>query len=79
VEQRPAAEIAQVIDFCRSVGLPTTLAEIGLADADDATIALVAAATCAPQESAHNEPFPVTPELIAAGIRGADLLSRSRA
>lgn len=79
VEGRPAEELAQVIDFCRSVGLPTTLAEIGLADADDATIAMIAAATVAPQETAHNEPFPVTAELIAAGIRGADLLARSRA
>ena len=77
VEQRPAAEIDQVLTFCRSVGLPTTLAEIGLADADDATGALIAAGTVAPQESAHNEPFPVTADLIARGIRAADALGQA--
>ena len=33
--------------FCATVGLPTTLAEIGLADLDDGTLALIAAGAVA--------------------------------
>jgi len=77
VEGRPAEEFEQVRAFCATVGLPTTLAEIGLADLDDGTLALIAAGAVAEGETAHNEPFEVTAELIADGIRGADALARA--
>lgn len=73
VEGRPSTEIERVLEFCRAVGLPTKLADLNLADADDATVLGIAQRTVADGETAHNEPFPVTPELIADGIRAADL------
>ncbi|MFI0432661.1 MAG: glycerol dehydrogenase [Candidatus Nanopelagicales bacterium] len=77
VEGRPAAEFEEVRAFCATVGLPTTLAEIGLPDLDDDTLALIAAGAVVEGETAHNEPFEVTAQMIADGIRAADALSRA--
>lgn len=76
VEGRPTAEFEQVRAFCREVGLPTTLADIGLVDIDDAMISRIAELTVADGETAHHEPFEVTAQMIADGIKAADALSR---
>lgn len=72
VEGRPSEEIERVRAFCRSVGLPTSLAELGLPNASDETIDTIAARTVIPGESAHNEPFEVTAAMVADGVRAAD-------
>jgi glycerol dehydrogenase len=72
VEGRPVAELDRVIRFCREVGLPTTLAELHLRADDRATLQTVAQRTVAPGETAHNEPFDVTANLILDGILAAD-------
>lgn len=77
VEGRPQSEFEEVTRFCRSVGLPTTLADIGLADLDDDLLQRIAERTIAPGETAHHEPFPVTRAMIADGIRGADAQARA--
>ena len=77
VEGRPAAEFEQVRSFCVSVGLPTTLADIGLGELDADALARIAELTVAEGETAHHEPFPVTADLIADGIRAADARSRA--
>lgn len=77
VEGRPSAEIAEVIAFCRSVGLPTTLAAVGLVDADQATVRAIADRTVALGETAHHEPFEVTSDMIADGIHAANRLGRA--
>ncbi len=79
VEGRPSAEFAEVAAFCRSVGLPTTLADIGLADIDAAGIEQVAELTVAEDENAHNEPFDVDARMIADGIQAADALAKRAA
>ena len=79
LEQAPAEEIAQVLAFCRSVGLPTTLEAIGLANLDDAMLARIAARSVIPGEWIHNEPFPVTADMVASAIRAADRIGRQRA
>ena len=76
VEGRPSSEFRDVVEFCRAVGLPTTLADIGLGDVSEDDLQIVGERTVAPGETAHNEPFPVTPELISDGIRAADSWSR---
>ncbi len=75
VEGRPREEFEQVRAFCRAVGLPTRLADLGLADIDDATVQRIAELTVAPGETAHHEPFPVTADLIVDGIKAADALA----
>jgi glycerol dehydrogenase len=76
VEGRPATELQEVLRFCNRVGLPTTLAEIGLAGVDAAMIRKIAERTVAEGETAHHEPFPVTADLIADGIMAADETAR---
>ncbi len=63
--------------FCVSVGLPTTLADIGLGELDADALARIAELTVAEGETAHHEPFPVTAGLIADGIRAAEARSRA--
>ncbi|NQU37232.1 MAG: glycerol dehydrogenase, partial [Actinobacteria bacterium] len=72
VEGRPEAEIAEVTRFCLRVGLPTTLAELGLISTDQETLWRVAERTVEPGETAHNEPFPVTAQIIYDGLLAAD-------
>lgn len=76
VEGQPSTEIDRVLGFCRAVGLPTKLSDVGLVDCNDSTITAIAQRTVADGETAHNEPFAVTPEMIADGIRLADRLGQ---
>ena len=75
---RPRSLIDEVYDFCESVGLPTTLADIGVGDVSDDDLRLVAAAACAEGETIHHEPCPVTPDAVFAALRTADLVGRNR-
>lgn len=77
VEGRPADELAEVTAFSRSVGLPTTLAEIGVDASDRPALQRVAERTIAPGETSHNEPFEVTAAMILDGVIAADALGRS--
>lgn len=77
VEGRPSSEYREVVTFCREVGLPTRLADIGLGDVSDADLRRVAERTVAPAETAHNEPFEMFPELIFDGIRAAESWAKS--
>jgi glycerol dehydrogenase len=76
VEGRPSAEVADVIDFCRRVGLPTTLSDVGLSDLSSDDLSVIADVTVRPQSTAHHEPFPVTAPMIADGVRAADAMAR---
>lgn len=75
VEGRPADEIEKVIGFCRSVGLPTRLADLGLGDLDEEQARTIAEVSVAPGETAHHEPFEVTADLIRDGLWSADAVS----
>lgn len=77
VEGQPEAEIDEVVAFSRSVGLPVTLAEVGLPTLSDELLEAIAQRTVAEGETAHHEPFPVTADLIVDGIRAADARGRS--
>jgi glycerol dehydrogenase len=70
--------IDEVYAFCESVGLPTTLKQIGLSDVTDEELYKVAEAACAKGETIHNEPSPVSPEQVVASIRLADAFGRAR-
>ena len=70
--------VDKVFGFCESVGLPTTLAGIGLKDVEDAALMQVATLTCAKGETIHNEPFNVTPEKVLYALKTMDAIGRSR-
>ncbi len=73
---RSRETIAQVFDFCLSVGLPTQLADIGLEAPSDAELMTVAELACAPGETIHNAPVEVTPQKVFEAIKAADAHGR---
>jgi glycerol dehydrogenase len=57
----------QLLGFYRQIGLPTTLAEVGLPDPSLQTLAQIATVATAPHSDLHRLPFPVTAaDLVAA-------------
>jgi glycerol dehydrogenase len=75
---RPSELIDEVYDFCESVELPTTLRAVGIGDATDDELRLVAEAACAEGETIYHEACPVSPEAVLAAIKTADLVGRNR-
>ncbi len=75
---QPAERIDEVYDFCLDIGLPVTLAEIGLGEAGDAQLRAVAEAACAAGETIHHEPHEVKPETVLWALKAADAEGRRR-
>ena len=67
----------EVLAFSTEVGLPITLAEVGLSDIPGDMLRRVAARATAEGETIHNEPFPVEPSMVADAIRAADAIGRA--
>lgn len=77
LEGREHELVNEVVDFCLRVGLPVTLGDIGV-EADPETLGPVAEAACAEGETIHNEPFPVTPDMVVASMLAADAIGAER-
>ena len=75
---KPAGLIDEVFTFCEDVGLPTTLAEIGLEKVTDEQLMIVAERACATGETIYHEPIPVTPQMVFAALKAADAEGRRR-
>ena len=71
LENAPAEELEEVVHFCQSVGLPTTLCALGLHNPGKEQI-LRAAELAAKQRCMGNLPFDVTADDIADAIWAAD-------
>ena len=69
-------ELADVITFCISLGLPVTLAELGIKEITEEKIMRVATAACSENDTLHNMPFEVTAEKVYAAILAADSYGR---
>lgn len=78
LEDAPKSELAEVLELCRAVGLPTCLKDIGILDVTAEKIRRVAAAACAEGEPIHNMPFKVTADDVYAAVLAADRLGRVR-
>ena len=74
LENAPKEELQQVISYCESVGLPTSLKDLGIKEAEPQRIMAVAKAACAEGETIHNMPFAVSAEEVYAAILAADKL-----
>lgn len=72
LESQPASLVEEVLAFSNSVGLPTTLADIGIDKPTPELLETVAARATAPGETIHNEPMQVTPEMVVEALRAAD-------
>ncbi|TBW35340.1 glycerol dehydrogenase [Siculibacillus lacustris] len=73
---RPNAVITEVYRFCVAVGLPITLADIGLDSPSDADLMKVAELACAAGETIHNVPSDTTPAQVFAALKAADAYGR---
>jgi glycerol dehydrogenase len=73
LEGQPRSVLDQVLQFATEVGLPVTLAEVGLHEMPPELLRRAPA----PGETIHNEPFEVRPDMVADAIRAADALGRA--
>jgi glycerol dehydrogenase len=69
---RPVPVINEVYGFCESVGLPVTLAQIGVTNPTDEDLLRVATAACAPGESIWHESAEVSPVRVVECLKMAD-------
>jgi len=74
LENAPLEEIEEVVEFCKSVGLPTTLKDLNAENVTEEQLRKVAEVATAEGETIHNMPFPVTVESVYAAIVTADKL-----
>jgi glycerol dehydrogenase len=77
LEGAPRTTVDEVLGFSSSVGLPITLADIGLLEPTRDRLDPIARRATAPGETIHNEPFEVTPETVADAILAADAMGRA--
>lgn len=75
-EGKPQSLIDEVLDFSHSVSLPITIAEVGLKNISPSVAMQIAQRSVAEGETAHNEPFVVTAQLIADAILAADAIGK---
>jgi glycerol dehydrogenase len=78
LEGRDTATVHDIVDISLDLGLPVTLAEIGLTEPTDEQLRTIAEAACEPQETIHNEPFDVTPDAVRDALVTADEVGRRR-
>ncbi len=71
-------ESAEVFSFCEEVGLPTTLTDIGLRNADRDNLMKAAEKACAPTEAIHHEAGTITAEKVLNAMLAADAIGESR-
>ena len=60
-----------------ALGLPTTFADLGIADISDEDLLKVGQAATAPADTMTEMPFEVTPEDVVAAMKGADSYSKA--
>lgn len=73
LENAPSEELETVIKYCKSVGLPTCLKDLGIVNVSKERIMEVARATVAEGETIYNMPFEVSTENVYAAILAADV------
>lgn len=71
-EDHPFDVVEEVVDFCREVGLPVALDDLGLDGVTHEELRKIAELACAEGEKIHNEPFDVYPETVLDTIIAAD-------
>lgn len=79
MEDRHPEEIMAIMQFCKLVGLPTTLKDLGLDNIEAERLMQVAAAATAEGETIHNMPFPVNAKMVCDAILAADAIGQTLA
>ncbi|CCM05669.1 uncharacterized protein FIBRA_07899 [Fibroporia radiculosa] len=76
LDSAPTSEMDRYISLMASVGLPTTLADLGIGNATDEELRRVAALACAPNETIWNMDRVITEEIVFNAIKGADVAGK---
>ena len=76
-EGQPRAVFEEVLGFSTAVGLPITLAEIGLTELPRPLLRQIAERATAKGETIHNEPFEVRPDMVEDAVLAADAAGRA--
>jgi glycerol dehydrogenase len=71
-------EVDTVFSFCEQIGLPTTLADIGLGNADRQHLMKAAEKACSPDQPIHHEAGVMTPGKLLDAMLAADAFGRRR-
>lgn len=77
LENIPEDELVELLDWMIAVGLPVTLEELGVTDTSREHLMPVAEAACAENDTLHNMPLEVTPEIVYNAILAADAYGRA--
>ncbi len=77
LEGQARSVLDRVLEFATEVGLPITLAQIGLTDLPGEDLQKIAVRATAEGETIHNEPFEVRPDMVADAIMAADAMGRA--
>jgi glycerol dehydrogenase-like iron-containing ADH family enzyme len=67
---------AQLLDFYSSIGLPKTLADLGLSEITLSQLHHAATLACKPDSDLHRLPFPVVPEQLVAAMVSTTIVDR---
>lgn len=73
LERRPMGELERVMRWCRSMGLPYRLQDLGRIDRT--ALVLASEKACDPNDSMSNMPFEVTPSMVLEAIHEVDRLA----
>jgi len=71
-------EVEEVYAFCEAIGLPTTLADLGLMGISRERLLPVAEKACAKESCLHNEAGEITPQKVLGAMLAADAMGRAR-
>ena len=74
LENEPQDEIIRLIQFYKTLGLPTTLKDLGMDKSKTDRIMMFAKASCVEGETIHNMPFEIKAEDVYSAILVADEL-----
>lgn len=77
LEGRPSSDVEEVLNFCRSVGLPVCFEDLGVENPTQDEIRQVAEGTTAEGETIHSTWFTVTADMVEAAIWTADAIGHS--
>ena len=72
LEAQPDPIVDEVLAFANSVGLPTTFGDIGIGGPTGETLETIAKRATAAGETIHNEPVPVSAQMVVEAMRAAD-------
>ena len=74
LERRPMGEVERVMRWCRELGLPVRLSELGKLDMS--YLPKAAEKACDPNDSMSAMPFTVTPDMVLGAMREVDSLAQ---